>query len=113
MGIFVISLGLLRPAELIVKGSLGVVCERYRRFASDDSGGFLSHLLPLQIALKGIKEEPVMRNRVPGKGLINDRREDVEMAVPVEDLLFLLSAYALILEQKIQERRLRKCIRSP
>ncbi len=30
------------------------------------------------------------------------------MAVPVEDLLFLLCTYALILEQKIQERRLRK-----
>jgi len=48
-----------------------------------------------------------MRNRVPKKGLIR-RQENVETAVPVENLLLLLCAYALVLEQKIQERRLRK-----
>lgn len=49
-----------------------------------------------------------MRNRVPKKGLLGDRRKDVEKAVPVEDLLLLLCAYALVLEQKIQEWRLRE-----
>ena len=50
-----------------------------------------------------------MRNRVPNRELIRRQGEKgVEMAVPVEDLLLLLCAYALVLKQKIQEWRLRK-----
>jgi hypothetical protein len=47
MGVVVVSVTLLRPAELIVKGPLGIVGEGYRRLASDKGGGLLSHLLPL------------------------------------------------------------------
>jgi hypothetical protein len=67
MGIFVIGVTLLRPAKLIVEGSLGVVREGYRGLASDNSGRFLAHLLPLKITLKGIKEEPIVRNGEPKK----------------------------------------------
>jgi hypothetical protein len=47
MGILVVNLTLLRPAELIIQGTLGVVGEGYRRLASDKGSRLLSHLLPL------------------------------------------------------------------
>lgn len=72
--------------ELLEEGLGGVEFERKSGLVDSDSGGFLSHLLPLEIALEGIEEESV-----------------VWYAVPVEDLLLLLCSDAVILVQEIQE----------
>jgi hypothetical protein len=68
MEIVVICFTLLRPTELVVEGSLGVISERHGGLASDNCSWLKAHLLPLQITLKSIKEKPVMRNREPKKG---------------------------------------------
>jgi len=49
----------------------------------------MAHFLALEIAIEGIKEKTVVWDRVP-----------------IENLLFLLSANALVLEEEIKERRL-------
>jgi hypothetical protein len=67
MSIFIVCVTLLCPAELIVEGTFGVIGEGHRRLAGDHGGRLLAHLLSLQIALKRIKEEPVVRNRKPEK----------------------------------------------
>jgi hypothetical protein len=87
MGILVVCVTLLCLAELVIQRALGIISEGYRRLASDHSGRVLAHLLPFQIALKCVKEEPVMRDREP-----------------VEDLLFLLCTNTLVLKQEVEER---------
>ena len=51
---------------------------------------FLIHLFPLQVSLERVEEQPVMR-----------------YTVPKEDLLLLLSPYAIVFVHEIQERTLR------
>jgi hypothetical protein len=65
MSILVVGVTLLCLAELVVQRALGIIGEGYRRLASDHSGRVLAHLLPFQIALKSVKEEPIMRDREP------------------------------------------------
>ena len=104
MSILVVCVTLLCPAELIVEGALGVIGEGHRRLASDHGSRLLAHLLSLQIALKRIEEESVMRNGEPRKHKQDDGVEYGEIAIPVEDLLFLLCANTLILKQEVKER---------
>ena len=74
----------------LLKERLGrIKLERQRGFADRHGGGLLSHLLPLQVALKRVEEESVMW-----------------YAVPVEDLLLLLCSNAIVLVEEIQETRL-------
>lgn len=64
--------------------------------ADSHGGGLLAHLLTLQVALQGIEKEPVVGH-----------------AVPVEDLLLLLCANAVVLVQEIKESALgllQRCI---
>jgi hypothetical protein len=60
--------------------------ERECGLADGDSGGFLTHLLALQVALQRVKEEAIMWH-----------------AVPVEDLLLLLGSDAVVLVEEVKE----------
>ena len=81
---------MLRLGELLEEGLRRVELERQRRLIDGSGGSLLAHLLTLEIALERVEEETVMWD-----------------AVPVEDLLLLLRADALVLEQQIKEWRLR------
>jgi hypothetical protein len=74
VGILIVCVTLLRSAELIIEGTLGVIGEGQRRLASDDGRGLLTHLLPLQITFEGIKKEPVVRNGKPTEHRLEARK---------------------------------------
>jgi hypothetical protein len=76
-------------AVLFVEGTLLVVSERDGGLRGYDRGGLLAHLFALEVTLEGVKEQTVMGHRVP-----------------VEHLLLLLGADALVLEEQVEERRL-------
>ena len=77
---------MLSFSELLEKRLRRVKLEGERRFADSDGGGLLVHLLALEISLQGIEKETIMG-----------------YAVPVEDLLLLLCADAVVLVKKIEE----------
>jgi len=56
------------------------------RFVNGHGRGFLIHLLALEISLERVQKEPIVRH-----------------AVPIKDLLLLLSANAVVLIQEVQE----------
>lgn len=53
------------------------------------SRSLLVHLLPLEISFQGIQKQPIMWH-----------------TVPIEDLLFLLRTYTVVLVHEIKERTL-------
>ena len=75
--------------ELFEEGLRRVKLEGQGRFADGDGGGFLTHLLALEVALEGVEEEAIMGD-----------------AVPVEDLLFLLGANTVVLVEEVQKSAL-------
>jgi hypothetical protein len=80
------GIGLLSLCQLLEKGLGRVELERQRRFADSDRGGFLVHLLPLQISFKCVEEQTIMRH-----------------AIPIEHLLLFLRSNAVVLVEKVQE----------
>lgn len=77
---------LLCLGQLLVERLRGVKFKGHGGFANRDRGRLLIHLLALQVALKRIEEEPVVRH-----------------AVPVEHLLLLLRPDAVVLVEEVQE----------
>lgn len=77
---------LLRLGQLLKKRLRRVEFKRQRGLSNSDGGGLLAHFFPLEIALQCIEEETVVR-----------------YAVPVEDLLLLLGADAVVLVEEIEE----------
>lgn len=75
--------------ELLKERLGGIEFERKSWFIDSDSCGLLSHLLPLEVAFESIEEESV-----------------VWYAVPVENLLLLLCADAVVLVQEVKEATL-------
>jgi hypothetical protein len=71
---------------LLVERLRRVVLERQCWFADSDSGSFLAHLLPLEVAFQRVKEQAIMGD-----------------AVPVKDLLLLLSSDAVVLVKEVEE----------
>lgn len=74
------GVGLLRLGKLLKEGLRRVELEGKGGLADSHGGGLLSHLLALQVALERVEEKTVVGN-----------------AVPVEDLLLLLCADAVVL----------------
>jgi hypothetical protein len=95
--------GILYFVELFIQAALRLVRERASRFTRDDGSRFQFHLLALEIAFKGIQEKAIMRNREPFEESEPQISEQQGRCIPVEDLLFFLSAYALVFEKKIQK----------
>jgi len=75
--------------KLVIESTLWIVCEGEGGFANDVGGRGVAYFLALEISVEGIKEKTVVRD-----------------GVPVKNLLFLLSADALVLEEEIKEERL-------
>jgi hypothetical protein len=86
---------LLGLGELLEERLRRVKFEGERGLADGDCSGFLTHLLSLEVAFKGVQKETVMRH-----------------AVPVEDFLLLLRANAVVLVEEVQKRALRLLQRS-
>lgn len=78
--------GLLGLGQLLIERLRRVVLEGERRLANANGGGFLAHLLALQIPLEGVKEEAIMGH-----------------AVPIEDLLLLLGSDAVVLIEEVEK----------
>jgi hypothetical protein len=76
----------LRLGELLEERLRRVKLEREGRLAHGHGRGLLAHLLALEVALQRVEEEAV-----------------VGYAVPVEDLLLLLGADAVVLVEEIKE----------
>ena len=55
----------LGSGKLVKEAALGIVGEALRGLAGDDSSWLQSNLLTLEVALKRIEKESVMRNREP------------------------------------------------
>ena len=51
--------------ELLVQALRRVVLERQGRLADGDGGGFLAHLLALQVTLESVEEQTIMRDAEP------------------------------------------------
>ena len=75
---------LLRLRELLEQGLRRVKFEGKSRLANGDCGGFLAHLLALQVPLQCVKEQAIMRH-----------------AIPIENLLLLLRSNAIVLVEKV------------
>ena len=71
---------MLRLGKLLEERLRGIEFKGKRRLADRHGGGFLAHLFTLEVALQSVEEKTVVR-----------------YAVPVEDLLLLLSADAVVL----------------
>jgi hypothetical protein len=80
---------LLRLGQLLIQRLGRIKFERQGRLTDGNRSGLLVHLLALEVSLKRIQEQPVMRN-----------------AVPVENLLLLLGTDTVVLVQEVQERTL-------
>lgn len=81
--------GLLCLCELFKQRLRRVEFKRKGRLADSHCGGLLAHLLPFQVPLQRVEKQAVVR-----------------YTVPVEDLLLLLSANAVVLVQKVKKRAL-------
>jgi hypothetical protein len=79
----------LSLGQLLIQRLRRVVLEGQSRFADSDGGGFLAHLLTLQVSLQGVEEEAVMGD-----------------AVPIEDLLLLLRSDTVVLVEEVEESAL-------
>jgi hypothetical protein len=77
---------LLCFGQLLIQGLGRVKLERQGRLAHGDRGSLLVHLLAFEISLERVEEQSVVGN-----------------AIPVENLLLLLSTDAVVLVQEIQE----------
>ena len=74
---------------MVIESALWIVCEGEGGFANDVGGRGMAYFLALEISIEGIKEKAVVWD-----------------GVPVKNLLFLLSADALVLEEEVKEQGL-------
>lgn len=77
---------LLGFGELLKQGLRRIELERQGGLVDGDGGGLLAHLLALQVAFQRVEEEAVVGD-----------------AVPVEDLLLLLGADAVVLVEQVEK----------
>jgi len=75
---------LLSLGELLEERLRRIVFERKGGLSNSYGGGLLAHLFALEIALKSVEKQAVMGH-----------------TVPVEDLLLLLCANAVVLVEKV------------